>query len=326
MANALAQIDTAALLRQTNLQATLVPALAQIDTAALLRQTNLAESLARFDITEALAAHLDFAALLPALDVSRLLPDVSRLLPNVVAGLVPLIDVAALLPRLQLPNFADLLEQLRRDEPPNWPDDIDLDRVTEVIRDDGIPLVWVPRATVVTKVLTAPDRPARVAVLVEHLDEILEDCQAVLADIDEPTLAGQVPLAQAALEAMTNGHNQAGQALAVTVTETAVAAILGRKYEKVKKQVLFDPDLIPYTQLRLRAALAPIYRFYTTWWPSQGTPPPEALSRHVSVHHADVTHYTPENAVLAMLLMTSVLRALQELQTIAAAASGTEAA
>jgi hypothetical protein len=153
----LPKIDTTALLRQAGL----VPALAQIDTAALVRQTNLAESLARFDTPVAWAAHLDFAAPLPTLDVSRLLPDVSRLLPNVVAGLVPLSDVAALLPRLQLPDFADLLEQLRRDEPPNWPDDIELDRVTEVIRDDGIPLVWVPRATVVTEVLAAPDRPAR---------------------------------------------------------------------------------------------------------------------------------------------------------------------
>jgi hypothetical protein len=37
------------------------------------------------------------------------------------------------------------------------------------------------------------------------------------------------------------------------------------------------------------------------------------------VHHADAGHYTEANAVIAVMLVTSVLRALQELQEVAAA-------
>jgi hypothetical protein len=118
---------------------------------------------------------------------------------------------------------------------------------------------------------------------------------------------------------LESGNYEAAQALAVVVTETAVARMLGGKYSDVKKQVLFDPELIPYSQLRLRAALAPIGPFYTTWHASSGAPAPEALSRHVTVHQADQSHYTHSNAVVAVLLVASVLRALQELQEIAEA-------
>jgi hypothetical protein len=103
------------------------------------------------------------------------------------------------------------------------------------------------------------------------------------------------------------------------VTETAVARAISDKYKVVKKKVLFDPDLVPFTEMRLRAALAPIGPFYTTWYASSGAPAPEGLSRHVTVHQADYTHFTRGNAVVAVLLACSVLRALQELQELAEA-------
>jgi hypothetical protein len=189
-----------------------------------------------------------------------------------------------------------------------------LDTITEVINDDGIPIVWVPRESIVEQVLAAGSRPARIAILLEHAADVASDCRAVLDEVTEPTLAGQIPLAVRALEAIADGHPEAAQALATVVTETAVAGALSGKYKEVKKVVQFDPDAVPWTRLRLAAALGPIHRFYTTWFKSWGTPAPDELSRHVTVHEADVSHYTPGNALVAVLLVTSVLRALQELQ------------
>ena len=126
-------------------------------------------------------------------------------------------------------------------------------------------------------------------VLLTHLDELVDDCRGVLGDVTHTSLSGQQPLAVKALEAFATGHHEAAQALAVTVTETAVAHALGSKYSEVKQKVLFDPDLVRYTEMRLQAALAPIGPFYTTWYASSGTPAPVALSRHVTVHQADQT-------------------------------------
>ncbi len=223
------------------------------------------------------------------------------------AGLLRGIDFTQLFTGLDITN-------LNAFYPPNWPSGVDLDRVTAVINGDGIPIVWVPRESIVEEVLAAPDRAARIDILLSHSADVAVDCREVLDEITEPTLAGQLPLANRALDAFAEGHLEAAQALATVVTETAVAGALSGKYTEVKKVVLFDPDEVPWTRLRLAAALGPIYRFYTTWFRRSGTPAPVELSRHVTVHEADASHYTSGNALVAVLLVTSVLRAIQELQ------------
>ena len=271
--------------------------------------------LPKINIAERLIPAFDLSGLLPKIDYTPLLPKIELL--------GPAFDFSAILPKVPLPDFApaftQLLERLRESLPPNWPDDIDLDRVVAVIQDEGLPLVWVPRAKIVSEMLAAADRAARVEVLLTHVGELLEDCRQVLYDVGHQTLTGQLPLAFRAVDALESGHHEAAQALAVVVTETALARVIGGKYLDIKKQVLFDPELVPYTQLRLRAALAPIGPFYTAWYASSGAPAPEALSRHVTVHQADQSHYTHGNAVVAILLVASVLRALQELQEVAEA-------
>jgi hypothetical protein len=92
------------------------------------------------------------------------------------------------------PAFVRMLERLRESLPPNWPDDIDLDKVTTIVQDEGLPLVWVPRAEIVTELLAAPDRTARVEVLLTHLDEVVDACRVVLGDVSHTSLSGQQPL------------------------------------------------------------------------------------------------------------------------------------
>lgn len=203
---------------------------------------------------------------------------------------------------------------LRAALPPNWPAGVDFESVIAIANDDGIPVVWVPRAEILLQLVEAKDREERVQVLLAHEAELAEDAAATLAEIQHESLVGQTPLAQDALRAWAGGHPAAAQALAVAVIETAVTRLYaqGRKYEKVAAAVKIDLDDDAIATIRVVAALAPIARFYTPWWPNFPTPPPEALSRHVSVHRADVTHYTRANALIAVLLMVSVLRALQE--------------
>lgn len=233
----------------------------------------------------------------------------------------PKLSLAGVFPKVALtdfmPGFSAFVKSLRRFIPPNWSEEIDIERVLSVIQGDGLPLTWVPRADVVDEVLRAADRTARVAVLLDHKVELIEDCHQVLDSIHEEILAGQLSLARKAVDALADGHDEAAQALAVVVTETAVARGISGRYEEAKKQVLFDPETVPLVRLRLRAALAPIGHFYTTWYPNSGAPAPEALSRHVTVHQADQSHYTPGNAIVAALLATSVLRAFQELEELA---------
>jgi hypothetical protein len=162
--------------------------------------------------------------------------------------------------------------------------------------------------------ISAGGRADRIDVLIARAEQIADDCQKVLADVQHPLIVSQARLAIRAVEALVAGHFESAQALAVVVTETAVANVLGGSYDNVRKQVSFDPVKTKVSELRLRLALAPIGQFYTSWYPDSGTPQPESLSRHVSVHQADPAHYTQGNATAAAMLVASVLRALQEFQ------------
>ncbi|WP_018909468.1 hypothetical protein [Salinispora arenicola] len=212
--------------------------------------------------------------------------------------------------------FTRLLEIL----PPNWPDGLSSvsdEDLFAVVQDEGIPLVWVPRGEIVSAVLAAPDRQARIKILLARSGEVMQDCRDALHHASgNSDVASQVPLAHKAIDAFDGGHTEAAQALAVVVTETAVSRTIHHKYHKVHDMVKVEPANLPIGQVRLRAALAPIRPFYTQWSPHKGAPPPAELSRHVSVHQADAGHYTDGNALIAVMLASSVLRALQDINNL----------
>lgn len=262
------------------------------------------------------------AAAFPKIDVTNLgvfpQTDVSKLfgpLPNLdsITGLIGLIDM----PRVDfsglLSGMQKTFEKIAEALPPNWPAEIDFDLAESILNDEGIPLVWVPRAEIITLMLESADRTARLQVLVDHKEDVLHDCRAALHRITHAGFRDQLPLAEKVIAVMEAGFDEPAQALAVTVTETAVAATISGNYGQVKKQVHLNFEEIPYTLMRIQAALAPIGVFYTSWYASENKPRPAELSRHVTVHAASIDHYTPANALVAVMLMASVLCALQEL-------------
>ncbi|RZU33404.1 hypothetical protein BKA19_3126 [Blastococcus saxobsidens] len=212
------------------------------------------------------------------------------------------------------PELKATLDDIRRRHfPPNWPEDIKLGRVVEVIQQDGLPLVWVPRRSdLVASVLNAADRPARVALLVDHSDELIEDCRSVLVPVTTDRVASQLPLAPRAIDAFAAGHHEAAQALAVLVTDAALQGWITGNYEAVAEAVRFDPKEVPFTLLRLQAAVAPLDSFKKRYFGEESLPEP--LSRNVVVHYADAAHFTRANALIALLLMASILRTLQDFE------------
>ncbi len=183
--------------------------------------------------------------------------------------------------------------------------------VNKILNEDGIPLVWVPRATIVESLLSAVDRSERIAILLEQKESVVIDCEGAVTDMVHHRTAGALPLARAAIAALASGHQEAAQALSVVVAESALKLALAKSYSKIRHEVRIDAGEVGLRTLRYRAALAPIARFYTPYYVNVDEKP-DALSRHVSVHFADADHYTEENAFLAVLLMTSVLRALDD--------------
>lgn len=223
-------------------------------------------------------------------------------------------------------TLLERLDQMRIRVPPelpNWGHDVNYDDAGKVALNDGIPLAYVPPAEIVTKILAAPSPADRRQVLVDETAAITDACRVIVV---APKVTGAFPeyspLAQAAVHALAEGHHQGAQALAVNVTESFVRQWIAEKYHKVKNHVLeadpakADPDepWIP-RRLRLEMMILPLLRFYTDWFPNRGTPAPAELSRHVTAHQATAEHYTHVNALIAVMLMTSLLAGFTDAMT-----------
>jgi hypothetical protein len=163
----------------------------------------------------------------------------------------------------------------------------------------------------------------RLAIVGAERDAIADACLKILEEGSLTTAFPEFsPLAQAAVKALIEGHFQAAQALAVNVIESFVREWVAEKYRTVKQYAqdadpaMADPDA-PFSaqRLRLETMILPLFKFYTDWFSNTGNPAPKELSRHVTVHQATPEHYMVVNAVLAIMLMTSLLKGFTEAMT-----------
>lgn len=207
----------------------------------------------------------------------------------------------------------------------------------EIAKDDGIPIVEVPPSHVLLDLAAAPDRNARMAVLLALKREIVDQCKAITLDCDDPWAADACELIGRAIAAYEDGHHEAAMALAVSVSELlAIWAstprfqafespaarekdvehrekISSRRYTWAAYELSDEKaDLVCGDEWNYRALIAPIPLFFTGWSPDKGLEPPKSLSRHVVAHQPTRQHFSPENALLSLMLATSLLRYQQD--------------
>ncbi|MBB1152473.1 hypothetical protein [Amycolatopsis dendrobii] len=203
-----------------------------------------------------------------------------------------------------------------------------------ISRGEGIPLAWVPRREIISLLARAEDDVERSQVLLANEHDILEDCSAALGECTDPWLASTVLLALRAVDAHRSGFHEAGMALAVSLgeplaawgAEPRVRAFDSNQHRKawealVRKNSGYRRAELELDEARLdphrrdviwQALAAPIPKFFTTWHRHQNVPPPDYLSRHVVAHQPSVQHFTRRNALVALMLVSSLLRAQQD--------------
>ncbi len=202
-------------------------------------------------------------------------------------------------------------------------------------RDEGLPLSWIPQAATIKELAAAEDAAARLAVLIAHRDEVISDCEELLEECHADELADQVTLARKAIAAVKGGHPESGMALAVALGDPlAVWASQPRvtgfdskaeraEWEKLRKtkgksrhaQIEIDrlgPGAVAHWDFCYQVLIAPVPRFFTRYDPEKGDPLPEGLSRHAVAHQPTLAHFSETNTLLALMLVTSILRQMQD--------------
>jgi hypothetical protein len=238
---------------------------------------------------------------------------------QMLAGLKPVLSG---LSDLAAKSLAPVVSRLAEAVPENWRDiPYPCLDATLHLMNDGIPLIWVPRSSVVAQLVQASGAAGRAEVLAEARQDVADDCSAVLADVTAPHLAPLAVMAAEAVRTLRDGHCAGAQALATDVFDTWLQLM-------VRRSILFDPPRrrigfylnvvrqiepvsgdLPIVHLRAAGALAPVLLALARFFPGD-----EALThfaRHATVHAAIPEHYTEANAVVAVMLMTSALRQAQ---------------
>jgi hypothetical protein len=160
---------------------------------------------------------------------------------------------------------------------------------------------------------------------------VLAHCGELLGICADEWLRDDQVLLLRAIDALKAGHHEAAMALAVAVGESlglwaSVPRVQSfeseaekRSWDSVRKSHKYSLAKIElaavgsahklkrYEVLR-HALIAPIPKFFTPFHARPGEVVPDTVSRHATVHQPTVAHLTADNALVATMLGTSILR------------------
>ncbi|MBF6085204.1 hypothetical protein IU485_27910 [Nocardia cyriacigeorgica] len=288
----------------------LVPDLAEIQSRAMKDVLGMSEVADR--IQEVLGGYTaqflktNLVTALPVIDVRSLWVDaVPRVVPD-----AAMLGIDSTITDL----VKKVLEDIASRYPDNWPEDFtDLAVAQQIVEADGIPIVYVPRADIVAELVEQPDRAGRVCVILARVADIADDCMKALEEPITVELECLRPLLRKAVAALKDGHGESAQALAVNLVDTLLRNVHRNRTVAAQRCVVKNIVASQVSkQLRYDLGVAPIVRLWTEWDVASPHPRPAEPSRHVTIHNAHPDHYTPENAVICVMIATSLILALNE--------------
>jgi hypothetical protein len=203
-------------------------------------------------------------------------------------------------------------EFLRREGPDNW---TELGESVNIfillgLAEEGIPVTWVP-GPVVLEALTTTDKSDRLSTLLSHRDDALDDCDSALGQPTTGPLTEQASLLTQAVGAMRAGLFAAAQALAASVIDTVIRKAFlqpQRRYYSAVQEKIENSYEAQLVDLRTAVTYWPILPAFGEFYENRGDPIPSDFNRHATAHTVGFTQYTEANALLAVLLATSVVR------------------
>ena len=200
--------------------------------------------------------------------------------------------------------------------------------VAAITRDEGVPLVWIPRNEIVQELVQAPDSATRQQILIDQRDAILDDCIAAL-DESKLILEGCDSDLGALCVEWTDQTREAGKTLIAGFPSPAqshaaniIDSILQRlsdwagekdkaKFRRIHVEGNINDESRTIHTLGYYLSLQPLSKAYVPWFPSWEIPPPEHFARNATVHAVGYPNVFEENyGLIAVMLATSLTRQL----------------
>ncbi|MFC8852932.1 hypothetical protein ACFT5D_07750 [Streptomyces sp. NPDC057144] len=220
--------------------------------------------------------------------------------------------------RAYAPQWERIFESLRdftsRLFPENW-EGVDRPRIEAfetLLIDEGIALMWVPGPKVLQALLDADTAVERRRIIGRRWKGITTDCEAVLDGVTHPNLQGARKFGLDCVRALQDGHTTPAQALAGNLLDSVLrsnfddAARIEITRNNFKKNgVRFNLD-----DYKIRAAFtfAPVWCAHAKYRTEDGDPIPRTFGRHPTTHAVSRAQYSRINAVMGLMLVTSVIK------------------
>lgn len=206
--------------------------------------------------------------------------------------------------------------------PPNLAslDDVWIRDYGPVVITDGIPLYGVPRARIAEALIKADSSEERWDLLGRHWESITSDCRDLLMEHqDSERFSNYIYFAVAAAAALAKGHPEAAQALTATVLDNLKPWAAQVAAEFTEKSLWpttehISPTAFEELPVRMHLTFGPLWQALKQFWSHRGDPIPQEFSRHATVHTLDRGQFTTVNAVQGLMVVTSLLYLLLELE------------
>jgi len=200
-------------------------------------------------------------------------------------------------------------ERFRRALARNWQElsEEEIDRVAELMAEEGLCLAWAPRAEIVRELLGAEGQEVRAQILVMRREQIVADVASVLADIERDDLLPSVEACGKAIATYRDGHIESAQAYASVILTDLVHNFWGAaNFGPVKERFVdVDPQQVGMSEFTYvsvgRAWIKAHVKFEEAG---------EGFNRNLAAHKLG-PHFNEANLLAALLLIAGLLPELE---------------
>lgn len=284
--------------------------------------------------------YFDFSNIVNVENIS-LFNGLTNLHKNLLNSTLSSIDFGVRFPSLSSQDYNEILKSLKG--LPNWLSDIDeywgwidplrtiddLGVLTEMIADEGIPLIGASEPELITNLLSAEDFNQREEILIQNSQNILEFCLLVT---EKCASDGEKEFMREEFESYESGHHRSIQTLSACLLETLYHEYINRvspdeinkKYRNSdnngplnKKWYLsrksIEGDVIHPKEISQRfkqetVANQLLYPLFLSTMNSFGNQEvPERYNRHATVHRALEVNYNEANSLIAIMTNTALI-------------------
>lgn len=188
--------------------------------------------------------------------------------------------------------------------PPNWAG-IDLGQAVD-LAEQGWPIIWVPSSGIVARLVAASSDDEREAILAFEAESVVRDVIGALEGVAAP---GESAISDALMETAGSAADDrwiACQATTAVALDTLVGAeTLIKKHLKTIAE-RYSADDVALFEMRLALILRAVPPAFTEFRVHRGDPVPSRFNRHATVHRLSYEQLTQRNALMGLLIATSL--------------------